>query len=43
MKSALICALLLVCVVTLVWAQRSGQSALRESSVKMSGKTITLK
>jgi hypothetical protein len=43
MKSVLSCAIVLICLVTLVLAQPAGQSALKESSVKMSGKNITLK
>ena len=43
MKFVLSCAIVLICLVTLVLAQQAGQSALQETSVKMSGKTITVK
>ena len=42
-RPALICFVAIACIVTLALAQQSGQSPLKESSVKMSGKTISLK
>ena len=43
MKSLLTIAIILVSVAALGFTQQPGQSALKETSAKMSGRTITLK